>query len=311
MKRTILFVVCVTLLFGCTEPNPSINKLVSVALLGSTSAPLAVDSTYTFTATCTNQEGQKPTSQQLVCVLETTDSLYVLSQTSDKGAISDSMALQVSFSELPDLVWQRDSATRIIGKIVYSGVCAQHEFRKELPIALLYKPNKPILTVDTLQVGDSIQATLHFSAEGTLNYSINYFGYRELVSRHVSLSSDYDTYHLVLANNQMWKLSVTAINDYGTSISEESTIGQNYGQLELYLTKSGNMVTYHFKRGSEVITDLDVAEALVIGAENNVEMVLSAGIGEPFDVSTLSVGYHIVRVTLADTRVFNARFTKR
>ena len=316
MKIKALFLFLVTaILFGCTEPNPPINKSLSVALSGSTSAALAADSTYTFTATCTNQEGQKPTSQQLVCVLETTDSLYVLSQTSDKGAISDSMALQVSFSELPDLEWQRDSATRIIGKLVYSGICAQQEFRKELPIALLYKPNKPSLTVDTIMRNDKMDVQLHFSAAGTTRYVITYYGLNDLMLDDVAIHKDTSNYLIQnLDPTQRYSIRITAFNDYGSNESESVYVGKESNTLIMYVTKVGNNLSYHFKQGVSLVYDLNIKSVAIYNVTSNAVPEIDniqAGIGDSIDISSLPVGFHILSVVLEDGRVFNGRFSKQ
>ncbi len=159
-----------------------------------------------------------------------------------------------------------------------------------------------------------MNANLEFYAQGANQYKVTYYGLQELMLHETIV--DKTTLELLLQGlnpQQRYCIRVEAINSNGNNESDIIYVGEAVATLNMYTSKIGNSLAYHFKCGTTMVYNLDIQSINIFNVSTGLleRSGISAGIGENIDISSLPAGFHILAVSLRDGRTFNARFTKR
>lgn len=267
---------------------------------------------YNVSANCKNMN-YAPSWHKIRCILQTSDSSYTLVSNEDNLGISN-LSTTISYTNLPDLDWERDVNGNIVGEVIYEVIMNNQYFVKKEGFTCSYKPNKPSLKIIADTLNNSMSANLIFFSKGANQYKLSYYGSEESVLHEELLNVNTLNYNIVNLNpQQRYYFTITAFNDYGNNISNNVVIGESTATLSMYTVKVGNLLSYHFKCGTFDVDNMDITSIVVKNASTGLTEMpnVSASPGEQFSVSSLPRGYHILFITLRDGRIFNSKFVKR
>lgn len=152
-----------------------------------------------------------------------------------------------------------------------------------------------ITSNDTIvQYFDSLNATI-----STLIMKDKYADYTITASKR-----GYETQRIKLTNAEIKTYSENPLILY---LPKRKT---QYSSMAMVITKIGTTLKYQFKQGTQYVTDLTINSANIYDLDGNLKMSVSAGIDQPFSISSLSSDYYLLKVDVANSALFSKTFFK-
>lgn len=232
--------------------------------------------------------------------------------------------LQVNYSTLPNYEFQRDPETGyIIGYIFFYSYNAgysswlgtdKYYFTGYKKVLLPYIPTPPIIGVTKMNTtSTTTDAIVSYSSEGATSYKINYTTSGDPTQYVINKANKEDVTCLLnsLPTNRKTTIYVTAQNTSGSINSSTVTVGTDpISSMSMIVTKVGTTLKYQFKQGTQYVTDLTIRSVNIYDLSGNLKMSTTAGINTYFSISSLTSGYYILKVDVANYTVFSKTFMK-
>lgn len=232
--------------------------------------------------------------------------------------------LQVNYSTLPSYEFQRDPETGyIIGYIFFSSYnegysswlgTNKYSFTGYKKVLLPYVPAQPVIAISKVNTtSTTTDAVVSYSSEGATSYKINYATSGDPTQYTINKANKEDLTCLLnsLPTNRKTTIYVTAQNANGSVNSSTVTVGEDpYSSMAMVISKIGTTLKYQFKSGTQYVTDLTINSAGIYDTSGNLKMTVNAGINQTFSIASLTSGYYILKVDVANSTVFSKLFFK-
>ena len=226
---------------------------------------------------------------------------------------------QVSYNDedLPNLRWLRNASNHNIKAVVKLDDEVNHVTNSS-NMELICRPNKPDLQIDTLtDVNGNLMAHATFYSRGATSYQISC---QTIVGDDVQqalLDSSHMDYSFVspITNGVTYKFTVDATNNYGTQNTSYYVVAPT-AVLSIQTSVQGNLVYYSISQQGRIIyggtsdkREIEISSINFYDLTGGLELSYSGG-PHPVDISSLSSGFHIMRVTAASGQVLSGRIRK-
>ncbi|VBB45276.1 hypothetical protein TRIP_D300159 [uncultured Paludibacter sp.] len=305
-KKIVLLLFAAISMFGCKSEDPTVVKLQIVSPSEITSQVLNPETSYTFGI----NECPYDSIVFSAGLVKKDGTLFDI-------AVSKSQSLIVKYKSdtIPEGEWTRgkDDNTYVKGII---SCCRFYKNIKDTACYKFYipfKPDKPqIALLDTTMHAKNITAFIGFNAEGSLKYKINYAVYGETSDNVISLNSKEQSV-CVFSNlnpGKRYSVSVQAINNFGSVMSDTLIIGSTYTTASCVFTKTGTDAKYQIKVGETIMDDLVITSAAIYDSSDVLRMNVTTTPNQTFSIASLTSGVYVLKVMVKDYGQCSKSFLK-
>ena len=234
----------------------------------------------------------------------------------DSTVVSGMTTVSYTDDDLPKWHWLRNATNHKI-KAIARLDDEINRMSASRPIELTSSPNKPDMRVDTMTVNGDLMARVQFYARGASTYTVTCQTITGEDIQQVELDSLHYEYNFTspISVATTYQFTIEAENNDGTQSSNYYVIPPS-ATLRLQPSVRGDYVYYTITHNNRVVyggtedrREIEISSISFYSGSGVLELSYSGG-PHPVDISSLSSGYHIMRVVAASGQVMSGMIRK-